>query len=85
MEFKEYSMNNKILKILNPLLFIALLVTIVAMVLYKVPGRYQYDSDSVGKIHEIAGIVFFILALLHIYLNWQWIKSQVFGIKPKKK
>ncbi|MCD8480366.1 MAG: DUF4405 domain-containing protein [Candidatus Cloacimonetes bacterium] len=63
----------------------AFVVTIVAMILYKVPGRFQYDADGVGKIHEIAGIVFFILALCHIYLNWQWIKSQIFGIKPKKK
>ena len=78
-------MNNKILKILNPLLFLAFVVTIVAMILYKVPGRFQYDADGVGKIHEIAGIVFFILALCHIYLNWQWIKSQIFGIKPNKK
>jgi uncharacterized membrane protein YozB (DUF420 family) len=78
-------MNNKLLKILNPLLFLALVITIVAMVLYRVPGRYQYDADTVGKIHEIAGIVFSILALCHIYLNWQWIKSQIFGIKAKKK
>jgi len=71
--------NNKILKILNPLLFLALLVTIVAMVLYKVLG-----ADSVREIHEISGTVFFILGLIHVFLNRQWIKSQILGIKPRK-
>jgi hypothetical protein len=46
------------LKILNPLLFLAFLITVVAMILYKVPGRYQYDADTVGRLHEISGIVF---------------------------
>ncbi len=63
-------MNNNLLKVLNPVLFLALLVTIIAMLLYKVPGALQWN-ETVAKIHEISGIIFFLLGILHIILNRQ--------------
>ena len=70
-------MNNKALKILNPLLFTAFLVVAVSMLIYKLgPG-----DEIVGKVHEVSGIIFFLLAIAHIILNRTWIMSQIFGKK----
>jgi uncharacterized BrkB/YihY/UPF0761 family membrane protein len=76
-------MNLKLLKILNPILFIAFLTVAISMLLYRLPGRFNYD-EIVGQIHALSGAIFFILAILHIILNFKWIKSQIFGIKAKK-
>ncbi|MDD4667082.1 MAG: DUF4405 domain-containing protein [Candidatus Cloacimonetes bacterium] len=73
----------KALKFFNILLFIAVLITAVAMLLYKLPGKLQY-SEQMGNLHTWAGLSFFILAIIHIILNWRWIKSQILGIKSKK-
>ena len=75
-------MNNKLLKVLNPLLLIAFIVVGVAVALYKIPGELQ-GTEQMGKLHELAGIAFLALAVLHIILNWKWIKTQIFGIKNK--
>ncbi len=77
-------MNNKVLKYLNPLLLVAFLSTVIAMVLYKLPGALN-GSEFIGEMHEISGIVFTVLVLLHVYFNWGWVKIQIFGIKPNKK
>lgn len=73
-------MNNKILKILNPILLIAFLVVSVSMIIYRIPGALQGD-EIVGKIHALSGTLFILLAILHISLNWKWIKTQILGIK----
>lgn len=70
-------MNNKLLKIVNPLLFLTFLVNQVAMLLYKVPGSLQY-SEHMTKLHTWAGLGFLGLAIIHISLNWRWIKTQIF-------
>jgi len=74
----------KALKIVNVLMFIAVLVTAIGMLLYKIPGKLQY-SESMADLHTTAGIIFFILAVLHIVLNWRWIKSQIFGVRTGKR
>jgi hypothetical protein len=73
-------MNNKLLKIVNPLLFVAFLTNQVAMLLYKVPGPLQY-SEQMTNLHTWAGLGFLVLAIVHITLNWRWIKSQIFKNK----
>ncbi len=77
-------MNNKILRILNPILFICFLVTAIGMLLYKLPGRYQYSEEMVN-LHTWFGTAFFVLAILHLYLNWAWIRMNIFKRKPKSK
>lgn len=79
-------MNVKLLKILNPLLFIAFLTALAAVLIYKIAlFPALQGSETVYQIHETAGIVFFLLAILHLTLNWNWVKSQILGIKPKAK
>lgn len=76
-------MNNKILKIINPILFILFMGTVLAVILYKVPGKLQY-SELLGELHMWFGTAFIILALFHVYLNWSWIKLNIFKIKKRK-
>jgi hypothetical protein len=76
--------NTKILRIINPLMFVAIACNQIAMLLYKTPGTLQY-TESMINLHAWAGRSFVLLAIIHIILNWAWIKSQIFGIKKKKK
>jgi hypothetical protein len=78
--------NLKMLKILNPIMAITFLVTIKAVFLYKYSPFFNLKgSETVYEIHEIAGKLLFLMIILHIILNWNWIKSQIFGIKAKPK
>ena len=78
-------MNNKKLKILNPIMFVVLFIAVAAIITYKISELCNYDASGFKEIHEICGFLFIILVIFHIAYNWQWIKSQIFGIKPKKK
>ncbi len=68
--------NLKLLKILNPLLAIAFLVTALSILL----SRLGYD---LGNAHPTAGLIFIILSLVHFVLNWNWVKLHIFGLKRK--
>jgi hypothetical protein len=64
------------LRTINTLLafsFSVQLATVIAIV-----GFHNY---SLGKVHVLNGVLFFILALTHITLNFGWIKKNIFGIK----
>lgn len=61
----------KLLKMLNPVLGISFLlqaISAVAIVLRKAPG-WLY------KLHAINGMTFIIIVLVHVTLNWGWIKA----------
>ena len=77
--------SQKLLKILNPIMALDLLIAIKAVLIYKYSFIEAWrGSEMVYEIHEIAGMIFFVLAIFHIILNWNWIRSQIFGIKPKQ-
>lgn len=67
----------KALRIVNFLLALDILLVGLSMLMYKITG----GDELYGEIHENAGIVFFVLALFHIYLNRKWIKSAFFKKK----
>ncbi len=68
----------KILIVINILLFFAFLTAITSALLYAfIPSALNGD-EIVGEIHETAGILFALFAILHISFNWKWIKSQIF-------
>jgi len=56
------------------ILFLIMITTLILMKLEK----------NVYELHETCGIAFLILGLVHIYLNWNWIKANIFGIKKSK-
>ncbi|MCF7832368.1 MAG: hypothetical protein K9N05_02175 [Candidatus Marinimicrobia bacterium] len=64
-------MNSKLLKIINPLLGVTFLTVIVVLGIMKL-GKVTHDLIEV---HEIAGIVFLSLLVIHIILNRKWFKS----------
>jgi low temperature requirement protein LtrA len=35
-------------------------------------------SPVLFKIHEFTGYVFFLLVIMHIFLNWSWVKTNFF-------
>lgn len=61
----------KLLKTVNFLLvtsFVLQAISVIAMVMEIAPG-WLY------RIHGINGIAFILLAIIHILLNWSWIKA----------
>jgi len=75
----------KILKIVNMFLFIAFLFTMLSIIIYKIiPSPLQGD-ETIGMIHGYSGIFFFFIGLIHLVLNWQWVKTQYFNKKGVKK
>ena len=55
-------MNNKKLKILNPIMFVVILIAIIAIVTYKISEAFNYDAYGFKEIDEICGFLFVILA-----------------------
>jgi heme A synthase len=64
-------MNRNLLKIVNVLLFLAFLVVAFTGLLQYLLPRYFYF----GPIHQPFGLAFFILILIHVFLNRAWIKA----------
>jgi len=84
---RKINMNKQnILKILNPIMFILIIIVLIGLLLYKSPLFPSLrGTEQAAEVHEVAGGLFILLAIVHISLNWNWIKTQVFGIKPKPK
>lgn len=70
----------KLLKIINPLLLISffLQVSTSLMMFFRIRTPYTL---MVFNVHTYNGLVMISLAVLHIYLNWGWIKSNFFKTK----
>ena len=60
----------QLLKIVNPLLGVSLLWVVGTVLLHK-----SIPHEVYAKIHPIGGYVFTGLAVIHIILNWVWIKN----------
>jgi len=59
-----------VLKTVNPILGLLLLNQVITGLL-----RDMLPFDAYEVLHERGGIVFAIVALLHVVLNWNWIKA----------
>ena len=70
--------NQKLLKIINPLLAITVLVQIVSIVLFKHAGI----RGAIG-VHAAAGLFLVMLVVTHLVLNRQWFKT-AFSNNSKK-
>lgn len=67
-----------ILKILNPLLFIAVALQLAGVIAQKI-----MFADWLFEMHKFVGYSVFALVILHIVFNWNWIKNNFFK-KVKK-
>jgi hypothetical protein len=64
---------NTVLKILNPILGILLINQVLMGLLHDILPHKVFEV-----LHEGGGIVFAIVVILHIILNWSWIKANFF-------
>jgi hypothetical protein len=66
-----------ILRVLNPLLFISLSVqAVTGLVMFfdlKVPHLKMFY-----ELHQYNGLLFAVLAVTHLALNWGWVKASYF-------
>ncbi len=62
-----------VLKVVNPILGILLLNQILTGLLADMLPREVF-----GVLHQGGGIAFAVLAVLHLILNWNWIKANYF-------
>ena len=70
---EEQFMKNFILKIINPLLGVLLINQVLMGLLHDILPHKIFEI-----MHEGGGIVFAVVALLHVILNWRWIKANFF-------
>jgi cytochrome c biogenesis protein CcdA len=64
-------MNSKLLKIVNPIMGLALLTVITVIGIMK----FGKVTRTLIEVHEIAGIVFIVLICIHLILNRKWYKT----------
>lgn len=72
------------LRLVNVFVMLSFCIVTLSMVLYKfIPSPLQYH-EVVGEVHEISGIVFILLIVVHLSLNWNWVKAQYLKKRGKK-
>jgi hypothetical protein len=81
----------KMLKVLNPVLFISILTQATSIFLKNISGIFIKDisrqmdlKGTLDIIHTYNGYIFIGLLTIHIFLNWNWIKANIFKIKKKQ-
>ena len=62
------------LKIVNLLIAVLALSQVTTGLLHDSLGK-----DAFEAVHEAGGISFAAAALLHVVLNWSWVKANYFG------
>lgn len=69
---------NFILKILNPILAILFLNQFLTGLLHDAIPKKAYEV-----LHEGGGVAFACAILLHVLLNWNWVKANFYRKAPK--
>ena len=64
---------------INPLLAIVFIVQVLTGIFHEPIGY-----ETFAFIHPRAGVFLLLLAVLHLYLNWNWIKSSYLKKKTEK-
>ena len=77
-------MKTTALKFINSVLAILLLCTVLGVALYKFGPSVWRGSEALSEFHEVCGMLFFFVGLIHIYYNWHWVKINILGIKKQK-
>lgn len=71
---------NTWLKIINPVMFISLLLQ-AATGLLLFFRLFISHFRTIGEVHEYNGLLFLVLVITHLALNWSWIKANLFKTK----
>ncbi len=64
-----------LLRFLNIILVIAFFLVAISIILYRWGPESIRWSGGLYEIHETFGLIFIIVALLHLILNWTWIRN----------
>ena len=75
------SMKSKLLKIVNPILFLLMLIQAITGIGQRYAGQDIFVL--LRRIHFPNGILLIVFLIIHLYLKWGWIKMNFF--KPKRK
>lgn len=67
----------KALKIVNPILFLSFLVQLVTSLIIVLRIRAPH-LKAYFEIHQYNGLLFIALILVHVYLNFGWIRAAYF-------
>lgn len=73
----------KLLKIVNPLIavqFVLQVFSVIALIFLSA----VIPAEKAGKMHTVGGFVLIGLIIVHIFLNWNWIKTNFFKKMPAK-
>ena len=65
-----------LLKIVNPLLILLFITQALSGILHDYLMEVSYETFEI--IHGIGGYVFVFLVVVHVTLNWNWVKSTFF-------
>ena len=67
-----------LLKIVNVLLAILILNQATTALLRDILGHNLFEF-----FHEGGGVTLFVIALVHLYLNWAWVKANILPGRKK--
>lgn len=67
----------RLLKWVNPILFISAVIQIVTILVFLF-NLFPAKKHFFFELHEHNGIIFVILIFIHLYLNWAWVKVNFF-------
>ncbi len=65
------------LKVLNPVIAALALSQVLTGIF-----RDFIPKDAFGTVHKAGGISFAVAAVLHVILNWSWVRASYFAGKP---
>jgi len=67
-----------VMKILAPILAVLLLNQVATALL-----RFDISKEVFVFVHKSGGVLLAVVALLHLAVNWNWVKTNFFRNKPK--
>ena len=67
-----------LLKIVNVLLAVLILNQATTALIHDL-----LPKDAFEFLHEGGGVTMFVLALVHVYLNWAWVKANILPGRKK--
>ena len=66
---------NTMLKILNPILGVLMAIQVATGIVYGC-GKIPYETFQI--VHGKGGMALAVVAILHVVLNWNWVKANFF-------
>ena len=67
----------KVATILLAASFFVQAITVIGMVFFREPALRAGILSALSEIHEYNGFLFTALVLVHLYLNWGWVKANI--------